>query len=208
MIYICDDITDTAVDDACLLKAFDFLPPHRRDKAMRYRQPHDRLLSVLAYLLLRYGVQKERGLVLTDDFDYTANGKPCLSRYPDLHFSLSHCRDAVAVAIGSAPLGIDVESVQRYDADVAAYCCNADELRQIASSANCAVKFIEIWTKKESVLKQADGAAPNTLKEMLTATNCCFQSVANERWVCTVCAATPLAFDVERVSVETLLPLH
>lgn len=203
MIYICDDIF--TADDAWLRQAFDLLPRQRRARALRYKRVTDSVLSAAAYLLLRYGLRKECGLYLTDDFVYTTNGKPYLSKYPNAQFSISHCKDAVAVAIADAAVGIDVESVNRYDADVAKYCCNADELLQIEHSADKSLKFIEIWTKKESLLKRNGDAAPIDLKNMLNGVDNFFRSFSTERYVCTVCTDANAALDVIGVRSSELL---
>lgn len=204
MIYICEDTQK--FDSVWLQAAMKQLPEGRRERALRYRQPTDRMLSAAAYLLLRYAAQRECGFRLEEDLTRTVGGKPFLPNHPEMHFSISHCREAVAVAIDDAPIGIDVETIRPYEQDVAAYCCSAEELQTLEAVADKATAFTVIWTQKESLLKRNGDAAPHSIKEMLQgAADDCFHTLTTARYVCTACTTGDVAPQVMCVPGSELL---
>lgn len=203
MIYIVDHIEQ--VSDAWMRKALSLLPPQRRAHAMNYRQLLDQQLSAIAYLLLRYGLRMEHGIDLTSDFDHTTEGKPYLANMPDVHFSISHCSKAVAVAIAKKPLGIDIETFHTCDADVVAYCCNDKEQLQIKEAQNPHIKFTEIWTKKESKIKRDGGTTSPSLKDVYPTTQDTFFTIINNSYVCTTCTDTAAQFTVKRIELNQLI---
>ena len=79
--------------------------------------------------MLEYGIDE------TPVFTYDSKGKPLLQGHPDIHFSLSHCRDAVAVAVNDYPIGIDIETTGHYSPEVARRVMSDDEMREIEASA-------------------------------------------------------------------------
>jgi len=88
--------------------------------------------------------------------EYGPHGKPLLAaHHPRVEFSVSHCGPVAAIAISTAPLGVDVERV-RHVADVesmAAQVFSADEQRALAEAADPSAAFLRGWTRKEAVLK-------------------------------------------------------
>lgn len=81
-------------------------------------------------------------------------GAPCLPDHPELHISISHCREAVAVAVsGSVAVGIDIEGRRKVDASLMRRVCTGDELAAIEAAADLQMCFLQLWTRKEAVLK-------------------------------------------------------
>ena len=109
MIYLDDHIWDFDLQQA-LAK----VSPQRREYALRYRLERDQRLSVVAYRLLQRALLAEYGIEVAPQFHYDENGKPQLAGYPDVHFSLSHCREAVACVVSAQPVGIDIETIDHY----------------------------------------------------------------------------------------------
>ncbi|WP_296557841.1 4'-phosphopantetheinyl transferase superfamily protein [uncultured Acetobacterium sp.] len=165
-VYLFDQIetfTDDLYDQSLAL-----LPAERQQKAAAYRQKIDRKLSVLAYVLLNYGLKREYGITEKIEFSYCAKGKPLLTHYPQLHFNLSHCQNGVICAIHRSAVGVDIERVEVYDADLARHVCHERELKLISESDNKALAFAKIWTKKESLLKKTGEGLVDNLKKMDT----------------------------------------
>lgn len=46
--------------------------------------------------------------------DLSANGKPLLQGHPELGLSITHCENAVVVAVANTNIGIDVEKIERF----------------------------------------------------------------------------------------------
>lgn len=128
------------------------LPAWRREKALQYKQLDDRKRSVLAFVLLQRALREEYGITEVPEFVYNEFGKPSLPNL-SIHFSLSHCKDAVACAVSDHNIGIDVESIVPYNPDVARRVCTPAELEMLEKSTNKDVDFIKIWTMKEAISK-------------------------------------------------------
>ena len=162
MLYIDDHIWDFDLE-AALLE----LSPERREQALRYRHELGRRQCALAYLLLKRALHEGYGITGNPRFNYGEQGKPLLADYPDIHFSLSHCREAVACAVSDRPVGIDVESIGRYREQLAAYTMSEDERAAIAAAASPEVAFTRLWTMKEALLKCSGQGIVDGLKTVL-----------------------------------------
>ena len=150
MVYIFDRL-DQYTDEA-YEKHLSSLPAWRRKKVLQYKKLDDRKRSVLAFVLLQHALREEYGITEIPEFVYNEFGKPSLPNLP-IHFSLSHCKDAVACAVSDHNIGIDVESIVPYNPDVARRVCTADELKMLEQSSNKGVEFIKLWTVKEAISK-------------------------------------------------------
>ena len=150
MIYLYDTLENNS--DEQYLKNLNALPAWRREKALQYKKLDDRKRSVLAFVLLQRALRDEYGITEVPEFVYNEFGKPSLPNLP-IHFSLSHCKDAVACAVSDHNIGIDVESIVPYNPDVARRVCTPAELEMLEKSTNKDVDFIKIWTMKEAISK-------------------------------------------------------
>ncbi len=160
----------------------------RRQQALKFRHEQGRRTSVLAYLLLKQALREGYGITANPLFEYGEHGKPAIIGHPEIHFSLSHCRDAVACAVGSRPVGIDVESIREYKEPLARYTMNDDELGQIVAAPRPDVAFIRLWTMKEAALKQIGTGISNELKTVLTDhADLKFTTHVRPQYVYTVC---------------------
>lgn len=163
MVYIDDHINDFDLD-AALLE----LTEQRREQALRFRHEQGRRTCVLAYLLLKRALRTEYGLTASPVFGYGEHGKPFIVGHPEIHFNLSHCREAVACVVSDRPVGIDVESVRQYKDSLARYTMNDDELRLIAEAERPDVAFTRLWTMKEARLKLTGEGIRNDMKTVLS----------------------------------------
>ena len=102
----------------------------RRVQALSYSHTFGRFACLKTYLMLCELVGK-RDLV----FSYTGKGKPLLQDYPDLHFSISHCKNGLAVAVDKQPVGIDIESFRTFSEALLERCMNPEEAGIIREAA-------------------------------------------------------------------------
>ncbi|MBP5561944.1 MAG: 4'-phosphopantetheinyl transferase superfamily protein [Muribaculaceae bacterium] len=148
------------------------LPAWRRDEVMRYRREVDRRVRVVAHRLLRQLLDEEFGLNLDSlRVARTEQGKPFFPELPDVHFNISHCDVAVAVAVAHEPVGIDVEMVTELDMEVARRVLNDDELHDVLASPRPDVAFTRLWTIKESYLKMLGTGLVDDLPSLTTPTS-------------------------------------
>lgn len=93
------------------------------------------------------------------------HGKPYYEGNGQIQFNISHCKDAVAVAVSDRPLGIDVEGMRRVNRIVVEKCCDGRELFYVFNGTEDGVagreqlseaetmRFLHLWTLKESYVK-------------------------------------------------------
>ena len=139
--------------------ALELLGRAELERAQRITCKDYRLQVVKARALLRVMLSRCTGRSPESfEFDEGGGTRPRLRANPwGLHFSVSHSDDQVAVAISTAPVGIDIERVA---ADcgwqaIAAICFHSSErgLLQGAGGGAARETFFEIWTRKEAYLK-------------------------------------------------------
>ena len=80
-----------------------FLPSWRRERVLAYKQESRQMESALAYIELSRALAL-RGLQdIKPHFEFNEHGKPYLPTYPNLHFSISHCSQAVGCVLSEMP---------------------------------------------------------------------------------------------------------
>lgn len=143
-----------------------------RERAARFRFPEDRARFVLGrglldLLLVHYLGPSHAGLELA----LTAHGRPFLKDDPTVHFSITHSRNLVAVALSIESLvGIDIERVPPgFKPDELATRIFSDEdLKrfQALPASEAPRAFFRAWTGKEAHLKARGVGLFGGLKEV------------------------------------------
>ena len=110
MLWILTEI-DT-LDPEAVLGFLPTLSETRRDRVLAMTHRPAQVRSVLAELLLRHALREERRLTDLPRIETGEKGKPFFPDRPDLCFSLSHCKTAVACALDAAPLGVDIQETR------------------------------------------------------------------------------------------------
>lgn len=202
------------------------LPEWRREQVLAYKHDLGQRQSLLAYRLLCQGLREEYGITEPPTFTYGEHGKPyiptlspALSHYGEgviskvvdtqvpppsrgevgrrVHFSLSHCKEAVACVIDNQPCGIDIESVNRRASEsLIHYAMNEEEQeliqRQQASGEQEGKRtFIRLWTQKEAVLKLIGTGIRDDMKDVLTKDEYNITTQETELWVMSVATCKP-----------------
>ena len=86
--------------------------------------------------------------------EHNDQGAPFLPDHPELSVSISHCRRAVAVAVSpEGRVGIDVECRRRISDSLVERVCTSDEVAAVRAAADPVMVFLQLWTRKEAVLK-------------------------------------------------------
>ena len=155
-------------DEAKMAECLSWFPQERVDNILKINHIQGRREKVAAYVLL---VEMMRERSLLHDFplvDYAENGKPFLQNYPDLHFNMSHCKRAVAVALHDAPVGIDVECRRRVSQALMERVCSVVERETVCSAADPELAFIRLWTRKEALLKCTGVGIREDLRNVLS----------------------------------------
>lgn len=113
--YTIFDYTDQEYEELSR-RLLPLIPGERGKKARSLSFSHDRFNCCYAYLLLKYAVGKFVSQNIADDsvpvkelkILTKENGKPYLCDYPDIHFSISHVKNGVCLAISDSEVGADI----------------------------------------------------------------------------------------------------
>ena len=162
MIYLNDDIEHFDWEAALPL-----LSEQRREQCLKFKHEQGRKTCAAAYLLLCEGLRKEYDINEKPVFEYGEHGKPFIVGHPEIHFNMSHCKEAAICVLSDKPVGVDIESIRSYNESLARYTMSDEEMIQIESAERRDVEFIRLWTLKEAVLKRSGEGIRNDMKHVL-----------------------------------------
>lgn len=152
MIYIFEDIDK--FNDECYLYARNRLSQQRLEYIEKFSNITDKYLSVIAYLLLSYGLKREYNISEPQEFIYSKKGKPYLKSFDYIYFGLSHCKRSVCCAVSDKEVGIDIEYIRdNVRPHLIKRVCSAEEQLLVEGSDNPGRQFVKFWTMKEAYLK-------------------------------------------------------
>ena len=128
------------------------LPPDRRERLLRIKDPARRQEPLCAYLLLRLALRESFGWSELPDIALAHGGKPCFPDHPTVYFNLSHTSGAVLVGVSDHPIGVDIEHVRPMPPNA---------LRRLAAGVE-EKNFFPCWVRREARAK-LDGTNVGTL---------------------------------------------
>ncbi|MCQ2348256.1 MAG: 4'-phosphopantetheinyl transferase superfamily protein [Paludibacteraceae bacterium] len=131
----------------------------RQAYALRYKHTFGRFCALQSWLMV------EQLIGSSADWCYNEYGKPFIPNAAE--FSLSHCKHAIAVAMGTHPVGIDCESIRPLKTDLVARTMNEQERERIYTAANPEREFTRLWTQKEAFLKYQGTGIIDDLQHVL-----------------------------------------
>ena len=135
----------------------------RREQALKYKHTFGQFCCLKSWLMLFDFVEMSRYRDL--EWKYNEHGKPYLANGP--YFSISHCKEGIAVAIDDAPIGIDIEAIRHANEDLIERTMNEEEKRLIANSQQPIAdrEFTRFWTQKEAIVK-AEGTGIYSFEQL------------------------------------------
>ena len=165
MLYIFDGLELLSND--FLVSADQFLSIQRREKIMSLKKTVSKVQSAVAYLLLRFALRTGHGINEAVEFSFTATGKPLLKDYGYIHFSLSHCKSAVACALSDADIGVDIQEIRPVTDKLLRRVLTEEEYCDYVSLKQNELKyFCKLWTIKEAYLKKTGQGIGNILSSI------------------------------------------
>ncbi len=132
------------------------------DRAEAFRRETDRLDFVAAHVLVRVCAacllgSSAENLTVKQRCDRCggSHGRPFLGEAPSLYVSLSHTRRYVAAAVGSVPVGVDVERYDREVPDPAmlTIVLSPREIPAVHAAPAPQLAFLRQWVRKEAMVK-------------------------------------------------------
>ena len=170
MLYrIFDDMTQCSEQEVARL--LPLVSAQRREQALRYKHTFGQYCCLQSYkmlceLLAEWSRVHQLPINQQPIFLYNDYGAPYIEGGP--HFSISHCKRGIAVAVSENPIGIDIESIRTFSPELMRKTMNEDEQLRITSSAIPELEFIRFWTQKEALLKLQGTGIISDLHHVLT----------------------------------------
>jgi len=164
-VSVFDDMT--LCTDAEVERMLPLVPEPRRSQALSFKHTFGRFACLKSYLMLADLLHSE---FRVGEFrmETGEHGKPYMVDHKDIHFNISHCQRAVAVAVSDEPVGIDVESFRRFSDSLLDKTMNDSEKAEILASENPEEAFAAYWTRKEAVFKLMGTGITDNLHGILT----------------------------------------
>ena len=133
----------------------------RRTQALQFKHVFGQYACLKSYLMLQDLLREHYHIESDLLFTYNEYGKPELdirgangvSGKQKPQFSISHCKQAIAVAVSNTPVGIDIETLRHPSESLIEKTMNEQERYQIAAAESPEKMFTALWTRKEAVLK-------------------------------------------------------
>lgn len=114
-----------------------------------------RRLSLLGELVTRAVLSELTGLEMSSFIRREQlHGKPYFEGFEDFYFNISHSESFLAVAVADGNVGIDIEAVKEPDLSVVKRLAVGEREYILENPELGAMRFYEIWTKKEAFLKR------------------------------------------------------
>lgn len=127
--------------------------PEKQERIMKFHFKRDAQNCLLGDVLARIEICRATSLSSKQlEFSVNSYGKPFLISRPHFHFNISHTGHYVACALADESVGIDIELIKPADLRIAERFFASDETEYIMADEQ-ALRFYEVWTKKESRIK-------------------------------------------------------
>ena len=133
----------------------DLLPPERRERVLRLKQPERRREVLCAYWILRLALREQYQWRDLPEIRLSPRGKPWFPEHPEMHFNISHTAGAVLVGLSDQPLGVDIEKIRPVSR------------RTMQRLANVAAEeaFFQSWVRREARVKRGGEGVGTMLRE-------------------------------------------
>lgn len=135
------------------------LPIVIQNRILKKKQQKKRESSLLGYTLLQRALIQYFDTTL-EAIRFLSSGKPILDlANQSLSFNISHSKSLVGVVIGEGNnLGLDIESFRKFDTVESSFSFFSPvEQKAILEAPDSDWKLIELWSKKEALVKAVGG---------------------------------------------------
>ncbi|MCR5049990.1 MAG: 4'-phosphopantetheinyl transferase superfamily protein [Paludibacteraceae bacterium] len=160
MLEICvdDDMSRMTAEEVARL--LPLVSAQRREEALRYKHVSGQYCCLRSWEMLRHQLIDNMQLSQSEadermqEWQYNEHGKPHLKNGP--YFSISHCKEAIAVAISDKPVGIDIEFIRPAKKELMERVMSEEEKRKVECLESKEERdrlFTRLWTQKEAIVK-------------------------------------------------------
>ena len=168
------------------------LSENRQQKIRRYVTEDSKILSFCCAFLVRTILQRDFDMKSVQiNVDYLEGGKPVLTDKTGYiiqpHISWSHSKKAIAMAVSSKPVGVDIEWIGRYRENIARKNFSKEEWEHLEKSEQKEQEFYKLWTRKEAFVKRSGEGLRKDLSKIPTYTKE-LESKIWENYMISVCS--------------------
>lgn len=135
----------------------------RREQALRYKHTLGQFCCLKSWLMLKELMAKGEWSESNGEWAYNEHGKPYIKG--GQHFSISHCKEGIAVAVDEQPIGIDIEGIRHADDELIKRVLNEEERRMVERERDRDRAFTRLWTQKEAMVK-AQGVGITSFEQL------------------------------------------
>ena len=179
-----------------IARLLNLVSTQRREQALRYTHTFGQFCCLKSYEMLTallastpYTLHPTPyTLHPTPSFLYNEHGAPYLEDGP--YFSISHCKQGIAVAVSDTPIGIDIEAIRPFNEGLMRKTMNSEEQTHIFSSSYPETEFIRLWTQKEAYVKMQGTGIISEMHNILSNTlGVTWEQILNteKEYICTIC---------------------
>lgn len=140
----------------------------RQERALKYAHLYGQYACLKSYEMLLELMEKQ-GIEATQpvEFGFNEHGKPFLRGMKEVFFNISHCKNAIAVALGNGPVGVDVERFVTPTLSLLKRTMNEGEICAVQHSSQPDKEFARLWTRKEAVFKMLGTGIKDNIRSVL-----------------------------------------
>ena len=135
-VLVFDDMTQCT--EAEVQRMLPLVSAQRREQAMKYKHVFGQFCCLKSWVMLHSLTG------ISQDWRYNEHGKPFIEGGP--YFSISHCKEGIAVVIDDQP--VDIEAIRHANEDLIERTMNEEERVGMDDR-----KFTRLWTQKEAIVK-------------------------------------------------------
>lgn len=132
------------------------LPSDLIDKANRFKSWKQKAVRLIGWQLLLTELNKLGFPDLINHIGFAEKGKPFFEK-GKVFFNLSNTKNTVIVVVSDSEIGVDLEFNRPYKKSIYTRVFCKKEITFLEASSNEAFEFINLWTKKEAVVKLFGG---------------------------------------------------
>ncbi len=180
-----------------------YVSEERKKKIMSYKQDSDKLLSLYAALLVRYGIRNMTGYKDELTFTCIQNHKPYCNEFSNCDFNFAHTDGAILCGITfDGKVGVDIEENNEAPFEIMEDVFCKEEIDYINGNDQ---RFFEVWTAKEAYTKcigiglVTDIKAINMIEKMNLDS---LKIWKEDNYVCSLYSERDSEFCIDRISCE------
>ena len=132
------------------------LPKALIDKANQYKSWKQKAIRLIGWQLLLTELKKENCKELINYIGFAKKGKPFFEK-GSLYFNLSNTKNTVILVVSDSEIGVDLEFSRPCKKTIYTRVFCEEEISYLENSKDESFEFINLWTKKEAVVKLFGG---------------------------------------------------